>query len=124
MRTITCFPHDGWAAHPQPDEPGLNILTAVVNGFLSHENCRGSGKFIWEHHFKLTRVSVIYQTWEIASKFGKPTKGMKKAGKIARESDEKRQVLYREISGTFPMNIHVGYDPNFAWVEKVAKDLA
>jgi hypothetical protein len=112
------------AGYPRPDEPGLNILIGIVNAFLSHDDISGSGKFIWEDHFKLKRVSVAYRAWEVASKFGKPEKGMKKAEKIKSEGDGKHEVLYRDISGTFPIHIHVGYDPYFTWVEKVAKDIA
>ncbi|KAF1817037.1 hypothetical protein P152DRAFT_387111 [Eremomyces bilateralis CBS 781.70] len=128
LTSITCFPHDSWARHPQPDEPGRNILLGIVNGFLSRADGSGSGKFIWEDHFKLQRVSVTYKVWEVASKFGKPEKGtkkkgMKKAEKIKSGGDGTREVLYRDISGTFPIRIHVGYDPDFAWVEKVANDI-
>jgi hypothetical protein len=67
---------------------------------------------------------VINRTWEIASRFGKPEKGMKKAQKLKGDGDGKREVLYREITGTFPSHMHVGYDPDFTWVEKAAKDVA
>jgi hypothetical protein len=67
---------------------------------------------------------VTYRTWEVASEFGKSEKGMKKAKKLKDEHDGKREALYRDISGTLPMHIHVGYDPDFAWVENVAKDIA
>jgi hypothetical protein len=120
---VTCSPHASWSGFPRPDEPGLNILTGIVNGFLSGDNRSGSNKFIWEDYFKLERVSVIYRVWDIASKFGKPVKGMKKAGKIKSE-DGKREVMCRDITGTLHRRIHVGYDPDFTWVEKVAKDLA
>jgi len=72
----------------------------------------------------LKRVSVIYRTWEVASKFGKPEKGMKKAERSRSEGDGEREVLYRDISGASPIRIHIGFDPEFAWVEKVAKDIA
>jgi hypothetical protein len=98
-------------------------LTGIVNEFLSHDDGNSSAKFIWEDHFKLKRISVTYRTWDVASRFGKPEKGMKKAQKMKSEADGKREVLYRDITGTFPIHIHVGYDPNCAWVEKVAKDI-
>lgn len=123
LTTITCFPFDSYVRHPRPDEPGLIILKGLVDGFLFHDNGNDSEKFIWEEHFKLKRVSVSYQTWDIASTFGKLEKGMKKAKKME-SGDGKREVLYRDISGTTPNNIHTGYDPDFAWAEKVAKDIA
>jgi hypothetical protein len=121
---VSCFPYDSWASHPQPAEPGLIILIGIVNGFLSQDDGGSSGEFVWEDHFKLKRVCVSHRTWQIASKFGKPEKGMKKAGKVRSESDGSREVLYRDISGTVPFRIHVRYDPDSAWVEKVAEDIA
>ena len=99
-------------------------MTGIINGFLSHDDGSGSGQFVWEDHFKLERVSVSYRTCEVASKFGKPEKGMKKAEKLKSKGDGKREVLYRDITGTFPIRVHVGYDPDFTWMEKVAKDIA
>jgi hypothetical protein len=124
LTSINCFPHDSWAGWPRPDDPGLNILTGIVNGFLSRDIVSSSEKFIWEDHFKLKHVSVTYRIWDIASKFGKPQKGMKKAERLQSPIDGKREVLYRDISATVPFPIHVGYDPYLTWVEKVAKDIA
>jgi hypothetical protein len=67
---------------------------------------------------------VSRRIWEIASKFGHPENGMKKAENIKSEGDGKREVLYRDISRHFHSCVHAGYDPAFAWVEKVAKDIA
>lgn len=65
-----------------------------------------------------------YRTWEVGSKFGKPEKGVKKTETLKSEGDQKIEVLYRDITNTSNSPIHVGYDPNFEWVEKVAKDIA
>jgi hypothetical protein len=96
----------------------------IAHGFLSHEDGGDNEKFLWEDHFKLKRLSVSYRMWDLASKFGKPEKGMKKAVKIKSEADGKREVWYRDISGMFPIRIHVGYDSDFTWIEKVAQDTA
>lgn len=37
--------------------------------------------------------------------------------------DSKREVLYRDITQTTPVQIHIGYDPNFTWVGEVAVDI-
>ncbi|KAH6890672.1 hypothetical protein B0T10DRAFT_324881 [Thelonectria olida] len=123
LTSITCFPHLSWADAPQSnEEPGFNILSGIVKGFLSRDADSGSGRFIWEEHYKLKRVSVNYRSWDVASKFGQAAKGMKKAEKIKSDGDGKREVLYRDITGTFPQRIHVGFDPEYEWVERVAKD--
>ncbi|CAM1501380.1 Fc.00g105420.m01.CDS01 [Cosmosporella sp. VM-42] len=123
LTSITCFPHDSWAGYPRPAEPGLNILSGILNGYLSRDGGRKSEKFIWEDHFKLKRVSVSYLTWDVASNFGQSEKGMKKPVKMKIDGNGKREVLYRDISGTFYPRIHVGYDPNYEWLERVAKDI-
>jgi hypothetical protein len=76
----------------------------------------------WEDCTKLQSVSVQYATWEIASKFGKTKKGMKAPERIMGAGTEQAlTVLCRDITGTFPKYIHVGYDPNFEWMERVSK---
>ena len=58
--------------------------------------------------------------WEIASGFGKSKRGMSKPISMV-SSDEKRSVMCRlEKSIQY---IHIGYDPEFAWVEKVDKEI-
>ncbi|KAF4465876.1 RNI [Fusarium albosuccineum] len=123
LKSVICFPHEGWAGYPREDEPGFNVLRGILKGFLSRAGGDDKGKFVWEDHCNLKRVSVSYRTWDVASEFGKPQKGMKKAEKMESDGDGKRRVLYRDITGTFPRYIHVGYDPGFEWVEKVAKDM-
>ncbi|KAF7558270.1 hypothetical protein G7Z17_g49 [Cylindrodendrum hubeiense] len=122
LTSLTCYPHESWAGYPRPDDPGFTILSGILQGFLSRGGGSGRGKFVWEDHFKLKRVSVHYRAWDVASKFGKPQKGMKKAQSMKSDGDGKRQVLHRDITGTFHQRIHVGYDPAYAWVEKVAGD--
>jgi hypothetical protein len=110
--------------YPRPDEPGLNILKAIVNGFLAHPDLNDDGKFIWEDHFKLKRVCVSYPTWEIASKFGKPEKGVKKAEKLAGGADGKREVLYRDVSRAVSSTKVDMYGPSCDWLDKVENDMA
>ncbi|RSL78012.1 hypothetical protein CEP51_008575 [Fusarium floridanum] len=124
LTSVTCWPHDRWGRLGQNREeiPGSNILRGVLQGFMSRASSNNNTKFIWEEHFKLKRISVNYKAWIIASKFGKLEKGVKKEEKMKSE-DEKQEVLYRDITGTFHRYIHVGYDPAFEWVEKVSKDM-
>ncbi|KAM6515042.1 hypothetical protein FSOLCH5_009279 [Fusarium solani] len=125
LTSITCSPHARWG-HPGQDEekiPGSNILRGILQGFMSRASNSDDNKFVWEEHYKLKRVSVTYRAWIVASKFGKLEKGMKKEEKMKSSGDGKREVLYRDISGTFLRYIHVGYDPGFEWVEKVSKDM-
>ncbi|EEU39435.1 uncharacterized protein NECHADRAFT_81608 [Fusarium vanettenii 77-13-4] len=125
LTSVTCWPHARWGNPGQEDRekiPGTNILRGILQGFMSRAGNSDNTKFVWEDHYKLKRVSVTYRAWVVASKFGKLEKGMKKEEKM-KSSDEKREVLYRDISGTFLRYIHVGYDPGFEWVEKVSKDM-
>ncbi|KAH7125915.1 hypothetical protein EDB81DRAFT_810166 [Dactylonectria macrodidyma] len=123
LRSVTCFPHDTWASYPRPDEPGVIILAGILNAFLSHHGDSAKEKFVWEHHSKLNRVSVIYRVWDVASKFGKPDKGVKPTEKLCGDGPASPEVLYQDITQSFNRRIHVGYDPDFEWVERVAKDL-
>ena len=75
-----------------------------------------------------------YREWEVASKLGKREKGMKNAKKRKGDGDGQREVLLREITGTFRQRKETtgtfhqcqrtGYDPHFRWVEDVAEDIA
>ncbi|KAM6525148.1 hypothetical protein FALCPG4_010708 [Fusarium falciforme] len=125
LTSVTCWPHARWGHLGQEREeiPGFNILRGVLQGFMSRASNSDDNKFVWEEHYKLKRVSVNYRAWIVASKFGKLKKGMKKEEKMKSSGDGKREVLYRDISGTFLRYIHVGYDPGFEWVEKVSKDM-
>ena len=96
----------------------------ILGSFLFHDLGSGSGRFIWEDHYKLKSVSAPPFSWEIASKFGKSGKGVKGASQFFSAGGRGHNVFCRDISGTFPMHIHVGYDVSFAWVEKVAKDIS
>lgn len=72
---------------------------------------------VWEDYSKLRTVSVVYKQWEVASKFGKTQKGMAKPVKVLGEGEEKREVMYRDISASLSRGIHIGYDPDHAWLE-------
>jgi hypothetical protein len=123
LTTITCFPHASWGNYPRPDNPGHNIITSILKAFLSRADSDSSEKFVWEDHYKLRRVSLSWKTWDIASNFGKGKKGMKKPEILKALEDGNREVLFRDITGSFPNGINVGYDPNHEWVEKVAKEI-
>jgi hypothetical protein len=138
LTSITCFPHDSWASYPPHPEPGFNILSSILKAFLEHsgssetstlhanndvgyEDSNGVSdrSFVWDDKYKLKRVSVRYKTWDIATKFfGKGEKGTKKPEKME-SKDGKRQVWFRDVTGASPVRIHVGYDPEFTWMEKV-----
>ncbi|KAL6406684.1 RNI-like protein [Ilyonectria robusta] len=122
LTTITCFPHDSWAGYPQPAEPGFTILNGIVQGVLSRDggSGSGSGKFNWEDHSRLKRVSVSYRAWDVGSNFGKAKKRMVKPQKISSEGDGAREVFYQDITRTMQMGIHIGYDPSYEWVERAA----
>ena len=92
LESITCFPHASWATFPGPDEPGVNILRGIISAFLSATEIDLTSsrdkKLIWEDHFKLSRVSVAYKTWDIASKFGKRRKGAPRPEKMQIDGDD------------------------------------
>jgi hypothetical protein len=117
-------------AYPPPDQPGLSVLTSIVNAFLSHASgsTSDSGKFTWEDHFKLKYVCVVYRAWELASEFGKPEKGIPKAEMLMSDGDgggeEGREVMYKAASIKFSPSLYNWQDYGFEWVERVEKDIA
>ncbi|KAH8883470.1 hypothetical protein GQ53DRAFT_663811 [Thozetella sp. PMI_491] len=121
LSSITCFPHTSWGSYPPPTDPGSNILSGILNGFLNHpEFSVDSSLFVWERRYNLAKISTSYRKWEVASQFpDKSTKGMKQPEQIKSE-DGKRQVWSRDVTGMDRVRIHVGYDPDFEWVEKVS----
>lgn len=127
LESITCFPHATWGVYPRPDEPGVNIVSSILSAFLSSTKINPtstvrSGNFVWEGHYKLKQVSVIYKTWDIASEFGKREKRAAKPERIRIiKADGAREVCYRPTIET--RRIHVGYDPEFEWVAKVDREL-
>ncbi|WPH04938.1 Hypothetical protein R9X50_00783500 [Acrodontium crateriforme] len=112
-----------WNPGFQSDDRRGHVLTAIIHPFLSRDESNGNVSFIWEDHFKLNRVTVGNQSWELGSKLGKHKKGMKKMKKMTSD-DGRREVYYRDVTGVNPIRVHVGFDYNFGWVEKVAKDMA
>ncbi|RGP60783.1 rnilike protein [Fusarium sporotrichioides] len=114
---------DSWASHRRSDDPTKPLLHSVLKGFLSRNSSGGADQFSWEDNCKLRRVIVNCQMYEIASKFGKGGKGISKPEKFKLPDFPKREVMFRNITGTSPVMLHVGFDPTFSWVEKVSKDL-
>ena len=129
LQSITCFPHASWGIYPPPADPGANMISIILQTFLSNTKFNltspspsANGKFVWENHYKLTRVSVIYKVWEVASGFGKRAKGEQRPEKIQADSaDGPREVWYRSVTG--PQRIHVGFDPEFEWADKVDREM-
>jgi len=78
-----------------------------------------TGNFVWADYYKLKIISVSYRAWEVASEFEKSRRGKPKPESI-QSSDEKRTVLYRSIVPI--QHLHIGYDPEFTWVEKADRD--
>ncbi|QDS71999.1 hypothetical protein FKW77_001758 [Venturia effusa] len=112
----SCFPYDSWLACPQPENCQYNIMSCIIKAYLSRDCVQGSKPFIWEDHFKLKHISVPHLTWDIASKFGKSKKGMKKAEPI-QSDDGQRAVMCRDVSGVaFHGNM---YAPSTRWLDKV-----
>lgn len=112
LTDVTCFNY-----------PGDNIISGVLQGFLSRDDIKCTENFVWEDHYKLKRVSTGWKTWEVASKFGKGLKGMLKPESIKSDKDEKREVLFRDVTNSFNSRIHVGFDPDHIWVDKVDRDI-
>ena len=123
LTSISLSPTPTWASIARPAEPGLDLLNSILKGFISQNHGSSTRTYKWEDHCNLRRVSVDHRVWEIASKFRKGGKGVKKAERFILEDDRKREVMYREITGSFPVHIHVGYDPGFEWVDQVSKDV-
>ncbi|KAH8655836.1 hypothetical protein BX600DRAFT_470396 [Xylariales sp. PMI_506] len=127
LTSITCYPHTSRATYPPQENPGYVILSGILKGFLISIAKKSSvlaDNFVWEEHYKLKNVSVTSKKWEIASKFGKGDKNIGKPEPLSfTVKNETYQVLHRDIGRCSPVAIHVGYDPTFSWVEKVARDL-
>jgi hypothetical protein len=69
-------------------------------------------------------VSIVHRVWELASKFGKPEKGMRKAETLrgGSDGDGEREVLYKDVSTIFPES---GWcDEGVGWVDRIEKDIA
>ncbi|KAK7996351.1 hypothetical protein PG989_004391 [Apiospora arundinis] len=106
------------------DKPGFEIVEGIVRAFLDNADISQLGKdFVWEEHFRLTRISASYRTWEIASTFGKGQKGMLKPEKLTGKIQD-HEVWVRDVTDFVTLRMDVGYDPTFAWVDEVAGDLA
>jgi hypothetical protein len=126
LESITCFPHASWTIRSPDHQPGLNILSSILLAFLSNNKINltptsSNGKFRWEEHYKLNQVSVVYNRWDIASKFRKPGRGgMQPTNIKADEADGTREVYYQAKR---PRPIHVGYDDEFEWVAKVERQM-
>ncbi|KAI8651294.1 hypothetical protein NCS55_01373300 [Fusarium keratoplasticum] len=80
---------------PQPNQPhastrgpdsGLIVVTEILKGFLSRDFGNVEGKFVWEDHYKLKRISLKYRLWDVASAFGKPRKALSKKRKMAKQT--------------------------------------
>lgn len=116
---------------PQPNQPhaftggpdsGLIIITKILKGFLSRELDNVEGKFVWEDHYKLRRISLKHRLWDVASRFGEPRKGRKKAKILTHGGDEKRQVMYQEVP-SFWEETTATNGPKSEWLRMVTKDL-
>ncbi|KAF4974211.1 hypothetical protein FZEAL_8849 [Fusarium zealandicum] len=123
LTTVSCFPFEGWAKFPRPDDPCAKARDGIIQGFLSRGGWRGVGKFVWEDNYKLRRLVFHQEMWDIGSAFHTFQRGMKKAQKRRSDDDEECEVLIRDISSTLNKGIHIGYDPDFKWVEMAAKGI-
>ncbi|KAE9969368.1 hypothetical protein EG327_010662 [Venturia inaequalis] len=102
--------------YPRPENSDLKILSSIIKPYLSRDLVQDSESFLWESHFKLRNISIGRLVWEISSKFGKGTKGMKKAEKM-QSRDGKREVMYRDVSGVAFQG--EAYAPSSKWLDRV-----
>lgn len=122
LEKVICSPYKSWATGVREDDPGFKIMSDLVSGFLSqplpHPKTPGQHKkFRWEDYYKLNRVSVIFKAWDFASDFGKSKKGDPKRGTIQVDGPEgTRSVSHRLVR--LDQRVHVGYDPDFPFLEK------
>ncbi|KAF5023103.1 hypothetical protein F66182_4860 [Fusarium sp. NRRL 66182] len=126
LRSINLFPtrHFFKLDYTQRDEKRLETLTTILQAALSRDSHSNGKDFEWEEHSKLRRVDINHHKWEVASKFGKRQKGMKKPDKFKVEGNSQREVMYRDITDSErPWLYESGFDLGFAWMNKVANDL-
>jgi hypothetical protein len=80
--------------------------------------------FIWETHTPLRKISLQWIVFDIATSFPKH-KGRgnsKKLGEVFTVKGEGgRSVCFRRAEEV--RRIHVGYDPEFKWVERVEREM-
>ncbi|KAK6213989.1 hypothetical protein LQW54_004763 [Pestalotiopsis sp. IQ-011] len=122
LEKVICSPYKSWATGVQEDDPGFKIMSDMISGFLSQPlpPPKATGehkKFRWEDYYKLNQVSLVFKVWDIASDFGKSKKGDPKKGTIQVDGpDGTRSVSHRLVR--LDQRIHVGYDPDFPFLEK------
>jgi hypothetical protein len=100
LTTVTCYPCVIWDIKSKSGHRGYNFLNSIIKAFLSHDESRRTGTFVWEDHFKLRRISLISMVWDIASEFGARKKGMLKPKYIMSNGDAKCGVSIRDVTRT------------------------
>lgn len=85
----------------------------------------GSRKLAWEEYSNLRRVRLSDWSWEVASKFGKSPKRVKKPVKLTSDAsnDDKREVMYRNMSRFADGDMYGAYASQYGWVDALARDL-
>ncbi|RSL58235.1 hypothetical protein CEP54_007893 [Fusarium duplospermum] len=105
--SILCCPQPNQPhAFPRSPDSGFIMVTEILKGFLSQDFSHPEGKFVWEDHYSLRRISLKHRSWDVASAFG-----------------EKRQVMYWEVPSFLEETIATN-GPGSEWLRVVSKDLA
>ncbi|RTE72273.1 hypothetical protein BHE90_013334 [Fusarium euwallaceae] len=121
--SILCCPQPNRPhAFPRGPDSGFIIVTEILKGFLSRDFGSPEGKFVWEDYYNLRRISLKHRLWDVASAFGEPRKGNKKAKMLTCEGDKKRQVMYQEVPSFLGETIATN-GPGSEWLRMVNKDL-
>lgn len=102
----------------------LDFAGTVLKQFLACAAVGDGSEFVWEDHYRLKRLSNGYGYVDVAPKFGKSTKGVKRPKKVSTEvGGRTREVQSRDITHPRPVQINTGYDVQFQWVNKVKRQM-
>ncbi|KAK8136098.1 hypothetical protein PG984_004038 [Apiospora sp. TS-2023a] len=96
----------------------------ILPAFLMHssgprDGVSRSGKFVWEEHYRLRRMSNGRNVWQIGSSPGTGTGNVERLTNDVGEA--KREVFARDISDRVA-DCHVESGRQFEWIDAVAKD--
>ncbi|KAK7954184.1 hypothetical protein PG996_015070 [Apiospora saccharicola] len=96
----------------------------ILPAFLTHssgprDGVSRSGKFVWEEHYRLRRMSNGRNVWQIGSSPGIGTGNVERLTNDVGEA--KREVFARDISDRVA-DCHVESGRQFEWIDAVAKD--
>ncbi|KAM0288674.1 hypothetical protein ACHAPQ_009846 [Fusarium lateritium] len=112
-----------WASPHCSDEPNMSLLEDLLKANLSRGDVTKARKYKWEDLCKLRSVTIDEAHFQIASKFRRGGKGIKKPQKLSLGSKPARDVMYRDVANALPALPYEGLTRKGQWVDMVCADL-